>query len=87
MTLPEQIRDIRHKLFGFTVEPARLHLMRSERKPGSEYASLRNCQHEVRAAEALMFRMGIPYLDASNKSIEELATAVLHQAKLERTIY
>jgi regulator of PEP synthase PpsR (kinase-PPPase family) len=34
-----------------------------------------------------MFRMGIPYLDASNKSIEELATAVLHQAKLERRIY
>jgi [pyruvate, water dikinase]-phosphate phosphotransferase / [pyruvate, water dikinase] kinase len=87
VTLPEQIGDIRHKLVGFTVEPARLHQMRSERKPGSEYASLRNCQHEVRAAEALMYRMGIPYLDASNKSIEELATAVLHQAKLERRIY
>ena len=86
-TLPGQISDIRQKLFGFTVEPGRLHQMRSERKPDSEYASLRNCQHEVRAAEALMCRAGVPYLDASNKSIEELATAVLHQAKLERRIY
>lgn len=66
------------------VEPARLQ-MRSERKPDSEYASFRNCQDEVRAVEALMRRAGTPYLDASNKSIEELA--VLHEAKLERKIY
>jgi regulator of PEP synthase PpsR (kinase-PPPase family) len=41
----------------------------------------------VHAAEALMRQERIPYLDATNKSIEELATAVLHQMKLERKIY
>ncbi len=85
--LPAQLRDIRHKLYGFTIDPARLHRIRTERKPDSEYASLKNCQYEVREAETLMRREGISYLDATSKSIEELATAVLHQAKLERKIY
>jgi regulator of PEP synthase PpsR (kinase-PPPase family) len=67
--LPGQISDIRQKLFGFTVEPARLHQMRSERTPDSEYASLRNCQHEVRAAEALMCRVESPTsMQATNQS-------------------
>jgi regulator of PEP synthase PpsR (kinase-PPPase family) len=87
MELPTQIRNIRSKLFGFTIEPLRLHQMRSERKPDTEYASLRNCEYEVRTAEKLMRHEGIPYLDATSKSIEELATAVLHEAKLERQIY
>jgi regulator of PEP synthase PpsR (kinase-PPPase family) len=87
MELPAQIRNIRPKLFGFAVEPLRLHQMRSERKPDSEYASLRNSEYEVHAAEKLMRREGIPYLDATSRSVEELATAVLHHAKLERQIY
>jgi [pyruvate, water dikinase]-phosphate phosphotransferase / [pyruvate, water dikinase] kinase len=61
--------------------------MRRERKPDSEYASLRNCEQEVRAAEKLMRREGIPYVDATSKSVEELTTAVLLEAKLERPIY
>lgn len=85
--LPAQLRNLRSKLFGFTIDPVRLHRIRSERKPDSEYASLKNCQYEVREAEILMRREEIPYLDATSKSIEELATAVLHQAKLERKIY
>ena len=44
-------------------------------------------QYEVQSAEKLMRREGIPYLDVTSKSIEELATAVLHQARLERKIY
>jgi regulator of PEP synthase PpsR (kinase-PPPase family) len=85
--LPAQIRNVRSKLFGFTIHPDRLHEIRSERKPDSVYASLGNCEYEVRSAEKLMRRAGIPYLDVTSKSIEELATAVLHEAKLERKIY
>lgn len=87
MRLPVQLANLHGKLFGFTIEPERLHQIRSERKPGSEYASLQNCQYETRTAEALMRQEGIPYIDTTNKSIEELATTVLHQAKLERKIY
>ena len=85
--LPAQIRNVRSKLFGFTIHPERLHEIRAERKPESVYASLRNCEYEVQSAEKLMGRAGIPYLDVTSKSIEELATAVLHEAKLERKIY
>ena len=38
-------------------------------------------------AEALMRQEGIPYLDATSKSVEELATTILQEAKLERRIY
>lgn len=85
--LPAELGNLRDKLFGFTTDPVRLHQIRHERKPGSEYASLKNCEYEVREAEALMRQEGIPYIDATSKSIEELATAVLHQAKLVRKIY
>ena len=36
---------------------------------------------------ALMRQEGIPYLDATSKSVEELATTILHEAKLVRRIY
>lgn len=85
--LPAQIRNVRNKLFGFTIDPVRLHQTRNERKPGSAYASLENCEYEVREAEKLMSRVGIPYMDTTSKSIEELSTAVLHRGKLERKIY
>ncbi|MDN5936511.1 MAG: kinase/pyrophosphorylase [Nitrosospira sp.] len=85
--LPAAIKGLRAKLFGFTIDPARLHQIRSERMPDSDYASLENCRYEVREAEALMRQEGILFLDATNKSIEELATAVLHHAKLTRKIY
>jgi hypothetical protein len=87
MGFPAQLQNASSKLFGFTIDPVRLHQMRNERKPDSAYASLKNCEYEVRAAEKLMRRERIPCLDATSKSIEELATALLHEAKLERKIY
>jgi regulator of PEP synthase PpsR (kinase-PPPase family) len=87
MLLPAQLKNLKEKLFGLTIDPVRLHQIRSERKLDSEYASLENCQYETHEAEALMRQEGIPYLDVTNKSIEELATTLLHQTKLERRIY
>ncbi|MBI2314083.1 MAG: kinase/pyrophosphorylase [Betaproteobacteria bacterium] len=87
MRLPSQLRSFRAKLFGLTINADRLQHIRSERKPGSSYATLPNCQFEVREAEALMRQEGIPYLDTTTKSIEEIATHVLHEAKLVRHIY
>ena len=42
------------KLFGLSIAPERLAEIRHERRPGSRYASIENCQYEVREAEALM---------------------------------
>ena len=87
MLLPAPLRPLRGKLYGLTIRPERLQQIRTERKPGSKYATLANCEFEVREAEALMRQEGIPYLDATSKSVEELATTILHEAKLVRRIY
>ena len=87
MLLPSPLRSLRGKLYGLTIRPERLQQIRTERKPGSQYATLANCEFEVREAEALMRQEGIPYLDATSKSVEELATTILHEAKLVRRIY
>jgi len=87
MQLPRHLRPLRGRLRGLTITPERLQKIRNERRPGSKYATLENCAFEVREAEALMRQEGIPYLDATSKSVEELATTILHQAKLVRRIY
>jgi regulator of PEP synthase PpsR (kinase-PPPase family) len=87
MQLPSPVRSLHGKLYGLTIRPERLQQIRTERKPGSQYATLANCEFEVREAEALMRQEGIPYLDATSKSVEELATTILHAAKLVRRIY
>ena len=85
--LPASVVPYRDKLFGLTIQPERLREIREERRPASKYAALDNCRYEVREAEAMMTRENIPTLDTTTKSIEEIATTILHRAKLERRIY
>lgn len=85
--LPASVLPWRSKLFGLTIQPERLREIREERRPGSRYAALDNCRHEIREAEALMTRENIPMLDTTTKSIEEIATTIVHGAKLQRHIY
>lgn len=87
MQLPASLRALRGKLYGLTIRPERLQQIRNERRPGSQYATLANCEFEIREAEALMRQSGIPYLDATSKSVEELATTILQEARLVRRIY
>jgi regulator of PEP synthase PpsR (kinase-PPPase family) len=85
--LPKSVLPFREHLFGLTILPERLREIREERRPGSKYASLDNCRYEVREAEHLMERERIAMLDTTTKSIEEIATTILHRAKLERHVY
>lgn len=85
--LPKSIKPFRQKLFGLTIEPQRLQQIREARRPASKYASLANCQYEVREAEALMLRERLPTLDTTSRSIEEIATTILHKAGLQRHIF
>jgi regulator of PEP synthase PpsR (kinase-PPPase family) len=85
--LPLSLQPYKNKLFGLTIRPERLSRIRSERRPESTYASLSNCQYEIREAEGLMQRDGIPMLDTTSRSIEEIATTIVHHTKLERHIY
>ena len=85
--LPASVLPHRDRLFGLTINPERLHRIREERRAASKYSSLENCRYEVREAEHLMDREGIPMLDTTAKSIEEIATTILHRAKVRRHIY
>jgi [pyruvate, water dikinase]-phosphate phosphotransferase / [pyruvate, water dikinase] kinase len=85
--LPGSLLPHRDLLFGLTINPERLQKIREERRPGSKYAALENCRYEVRECEHLLEREGIPMLDTTAKSIEEIATTIVHRAKLKRYAY
>jgi [pyruvate, water dikinase]-phosphate phosphotransferase / [pyruvate, water dikinase] kinase len=84
MKLPARLNKYRRKLFGLTIQAPRLAHIRNERRPNSRYAQLDNCQYEIDRAEMLMREEGIPFLDATNRSIEELAATIVHQGQLHR---
>ncbi|WP_293763876.1 pyruvate, water dikinase regulatory protein [uncultured Aquitalea sp.] len=83
-TLPKMLIPYRNKMFGLTIDPARLHHIRSERRPDSKYASLDNCHFEVGEAESMFRFHGVPYISTTHKSIEEIATTIMHKAALSR---
>ena len=85
--LPSVLLPWRKKLWGLSIRPERLHQIRSERRPDSRYASLSNCRHEIQAAEAMLRAHGVPFLESTNMSIEELSTTILHQTGLVRHLY
>jgi regulator of PEP synthase PpsR (kinase-PPPase family) len=87
MRLPNSILGHRDRLFGLTINAERLHQIREERRRGSRYAALDNCRYEVREAENLMREENVPMLDTTAKSIEEIATTILHRTRLERHAY
>ena len=87
MALPNSLAPFKQKAFGLTIQPERLAEIRNERRPNSKYASLENCRYEVSEAETLMRREGIRWLSSTTKSIEEIATTVMQEIKLERRVF
>ncbi len=85
--LPPSLLPHKHKVWGLSIAPDRLHHIRRERRPDSKYAAIDNCRYEVAAAEKLMKQTEIPFLDSTTKSIEEIATHMLHEAHLLRRVY
>jgi regulator of PEP synthase PpsR (kinase-PPPase family) len=85
--LPEALEVNKVHLYGLTIAPERLHEIRRERRPGSKYAELDNCRMEIREAEALMRREGVRCINSTSKSIEEIATTILRELKIQRQVY
>ncbi len=85
--LPQSVLPFRDRLYGLTINPDRLQKIREQRRPGSKYASLESCRYEVRECEDLLTREGVPMLDTTARSIEEIATTIVHRAKLSRHMY
>jgi hypothetical protein len=87
MHLPKALEGYRDKLFGLSIAPERLREIRNERRPNSKYADLENCRYEVQQAEKLMQREGVRWANSTTKSIEEIATTIMQEFKLERRVY
>ncbi len=85
--LPAVLRQYRHKLFGLTIDPVRLHQIRQERRPDSRYAQLDTCKREVVQAEAMLRREGVELLSTTHASIEEIASRVMEHLGINREMF
>jgi [pyruvate, water dikinase]-phosphate phosphotransferase / [pyruvate, water dikinase] kinase len=84
--LPAALVQHRAKLYALTIRPERLREIRHERRPNSRYASAQQVAFEVRAAQALFERLGIPYLDTTHCSVEEIGSRIMHATGIERRL-
>lgn len=82
--LPSILRPYKNKLFGLTIDVARLHQIRTERRPNSRYSSIEQCQIELKEVESMYKREKIPYINSTRFSIEEIATKILTTAGIQR---
>lgn len=80
--LPPMLARHQERLFGLTIDPARLAEIREQRRPSSRYASLRQCEDEVRQVEAMLRRHRIPHLNSTRMSVEEIATRIMMEKDL-----
>jgi regulator of PEP synthase PpsR (kinase-PPPase family) len=87
LELPARLRPYRDRLFGLTIDPERLAQIREQRRPGSRYATVAQCRWELEQADRLMRRAGIPSLNTTHVSIEEIASKILDRFGIERTLF
>ena len=85
--LPKSLSSYRDKLCGLTIDPLRLHRIRSKRRPDSTYAALATCEHEVSQSEAMFRANDIPYVNTTAMSIEEISAHIIDTLHLERRLY
>lgn len=85
--LPSGLAPYKGKLFGLSIDAQRLSDIRNQRRPGSKYAALENCRYEINEAEAMMRRHGVKWLSSTHRSIEEIATTILQEVKIDKSGY
>lgn len=82
--IPEALMTHSQKLFGLTIDPFHLAAIRNERRPNSRYASLEQCEFEVREVEKRFIQLGIQSINTTHFSVEEIATRIMANAGLVR---
>lgn len=87
LRLPSFLRRHKRKIIGLIIEPERLAQIRETRKPGSRYASMKQCRKEVELAESLLRMENIPVFQTTHSSIEEISSRVLAELGLQREMF
>jgi regulator of PEP synthase PpsR (kinase-PPPase family) len=84
--LPEFLIKQKQKLFGLSIDPERLSQIRKERRPMGTYSSVQQVRFELRETEKLFRRYGIPNVDTTKFSIEEISSRILDSTGVERRV-
>jgi regulator of PEP synthase PpsR (kinase-PPPase family) len=84
--LPRFLVEQKHKLFGLTIAPDRLRQIRKERRPLGNYSTPQQVRFELRESERIFKRYGIPNVDTTEFSIEEIASRILDSTGVERRV-
>ncbi len=84
--LPDFLVQQKDKLFGLSIAPDRLRQIRKERRPMGNYSSVQQVRFELRETEKLFRRYGIPHVDTTKFSIEEISSRILDSTGVERRV-
>jgi len=84
--LPDFLKKEKKKLFGLTITPDRLRQIRKERRPMGKYSSAQQVGYELRESDKIFKRYGIPYVDTTKFSIEEISSRILDSTGVERRV-
>ncbi len=84
--LPESLKNYKNKIIALTIDPFRLQQIRQERYNRDSYASAKQCQYEIAAAEAIFRKEKIPMLNSTQMSVEELGAKIMQKAGLVKSI-
>jgi len=84
--LPAVLKPHQKKLYGLTIRADRLQQIRHERRPDSRYASASQVQYELRTAEQVFQRFGVPTIDTTDCSVEEISSRILHRTGIPRRV-
>ncbi len=84
--LPDILVEQKEKLYGLSIAPERLRQIRKERRPHGRYSSAQQIRFELRETEKLFRRYGIPHVDTTEFSIEEIASRILDNTGVERRV-
>ena len=87
LELPKRLVPFRKNLYGLTIDATRLAQVREARKPGSRYAKIEQCRHELALADKLFRRENIPVENSTHTSIEEIASKILARLGIERHMF
>lgn len=85
-TLPDILVSQKSKLYGLAIAPQRLRQIRKERRALGRYSTMQQVRFELREAEKIFKRYGIPYVDTTEFSIEEIASRILDSTGVERRV-
>jgi hypothetical protein len=84
--LPASLIAQKKKLYGLTISPTRLQQIRKERRPMGRYSSAQQVRFELRESSKIFRRYGIPFVDTTEFSIEEISSRILDSTGVERRV-